>query len=78
MTCLPLDTPVYDDQVRFVCMSDTHAHAADFSDVLPPGDVYLHTGDFTYLGLPHEVEDFNTFLGIGQYLWFLLIFFFVL
>ena len=61
--CLPLDTPVYDDQVRFVCMSDTHNHADYFADVLPPGDVFLHAGDFTYLGLPQEVEQFNAFLG---------------
>jgi len=61
---LPLDTPVYDDQVRFVCMSDTHGLAADFANLLPPGDVFLHAGDFTYLGLPQEVEQFNEFLGI--------------
>jgi len=60
---LPLDTPVYDDRVRFVCMSDTHSNAAFFSNVLPPGDVFLHAGDFTYRGLPGEVEKFNEFLG---------------
>ena len=60
---LPLDTPVSDDQVRFVCMSDTHSNAAYFSNVLPPGDVFLHAGDFTYHGLPSEVEKFNEFLG---------------
>lgn len=63
VTSLPLDTPVYDDHVRFVCMSDTHNNADYFADVLPPGDVFLHAGDFTYLGLPSEVERFNTFLG---------------
>ena len=63
VTPLPLETPVYDDQVRFVCMSDTHSNAAFFSDILPPGDVFLHAGDFTYLGLPQEVEEFNAFLG---------------
>lgn len=60
---LPLATPVYDDQVRFVCMSDTHFNAAYFTNMLPPGDVFLHAGDFTYLGLPREVEQFNEFLG---------------
>jgi len=60
---LPLDTPVYDDRVRFVCMSDTHTHANDFTDLLPPADVFLHAGDFTHLGLPREVEEFNEFLG---------------
>jgi len=63
VTALPLDTRVYDDQVRFVCMSDTHCNAAYFADILPPGDVFLHAGDFTCLGMPHEVEEFNAFLG---------------
>lgn len=63
VTPLSLETPVYDDQVRFVCMSDTHSMAAQFADILPPGDVFLHAGDFTYLGLPQEVEKFNAFLG---------------
>lgn len=63
VTPLPLDTPVYDDQVRFVCMSDTHNNADYFTDILPPGNVFLHAGDFTYLGLPSEVEKFNAFLG---------------
>ena len=68
VTPLPLDTPVSDDQVRFVCMSDTHNKAAYFTDIIPPGDVFLHAGDFTYLGLPREVEKFNAFLGNGHYL----------
>ena len=64
VTTLPLETPVYDDQVRFVCMSDTHSSADSFSDILPPGDVFLHAGDFTYRGgLPEDVEKFNAFLG---------------
>jgi len=44
-------------------MSDTHSHADYFANVLPPGDVFLHAGDFTYLGLPKEVEEFDAFLG---------------
>ena len=64
VTPLPLGTPVYPDEVRFVCMSDTHNHAASFSRDLPPGDVFLHAGDFTYRrGRPEDVEKFNTFLG---------------
>jgi len=66
VTPLPFHTPVYDDQVRFVCMSDTHSNTEDFDDVLPPGDVFLHAGDFTYLGLPREVEKFDAFLGKRQ------------
>jgi len=66
VTALPLDTPVYDDRVRFVCMSDSHSNASYFADVLPPGDVFLHAGDFSHLGLPREVEKFNAFLGNSQ------------
>ncbi|KAJ1478485.1 Metallo-dependent phosphatase-like protein, partial [Baffinella frigidus] len=46
---------------RFVCMSDTH-NLHDRVDV-PPGDVFIHAGDFTMTGLPAEVENFNEFLG---------------
>jgi len=66
VTPLSLDTPVHDDQVRFVCMSDTHNDAACFSSILPPGDVFLHAGDFTHRGLPKEVKKFNKFLGTSQ------------
>lgn len=30
---------------------------------MPYGDVLLHTGDFTELGLPSEVKKFNDWLG---------------
>lgn len=60
---LPLDTPIYPDRVRFVCMSDTHSNAAAFRDRIPDGDVFLHAGDFTYTGQVQEVEKFNEFLG---------------
>ncbi len=30
---------------------------------MPFGDVLLHTGDFTELGLPSEVKKFNDWLG---------------
>ena len=30
---------------------------------MPPGDVLIHSGDFTYTGYPKEVLDFNEFLG---------------
>lgn len=63
LTPLPLDTPIYPDKVRFVCMSDTHSNAEAFKDRIPNGDVFLHTGDFTYTGQVAEVEKFNKFLG---------------
>lgn len=46
--------------VTFVCISDTHSKTSQL--VLPPGDVLLHTGDFTYKGHPEEVEAFNSFV----------------
>jgi len=30
---------------------------------MPYGDILLHTGDFTELGLPSEVKKFNDWLG---------------
>lgn len=63
LTPLPLDTPIYPDKVRFVCMSDTHSNAEAFKDRIPNGDVFIHTGDFTYTGQVAEVEKFNKFLG---------------
>lgn len=32
---------------------------------MPYGDVLLHMGDFTELGLPSEVKKFNDWLGNG-------------
>lgn len=63
LTPLPLDTPIYPDKVRFVCMSDTHSNAEAFMERIPDGDVFLHAGDFTYTGQVAEVEKFNKFLG---------------
>lgn len=60
---MSLETPIFEDRVRFVCMSDTHSNATHFSSCIPPGDVFLHAGDFTYCGQPNEVEAFNEFLG---------------
>ncbi len=46
---------------RFVCISDTHSRTDTIQ--MPYGDVLLHTGDFTELGLPSEVKKFNDWLG---------------
>ena len=48
------------DDITFVCISDTHNRADTLT--LPPGDVLIHAGDFTYLGTPEEVDTFNAFL----------------
>ena len=60
--------PKADGMVRFVAISDTHSlidtrgnqHPAP---VIPDGDVLIHAGDFSYFGLPHEVESFNSWIG---------------
>ena len=63
VTPLPLDTPVSQDKVRFVCISDTHNVSGITPDIVPDGDVLLHAGDFSNVGLPQDIEEFNEFLG---------------
>ena len=55
------DTPKPEGHTRFVCLSDTHTKTKNLS--VPPGDVLLHAGDFSNIGLPRDIENFNTFLG---------------
>jgi hypothetical protein len=60
----PLDKPVHEDRLRFVCMSDTHSMTKRFPDgFIPNGDVFLHAGDFSQVGRPGEIVEFNAFLG---------------
>ena len=59
---IPYDTPKPTGHTRFVCVSDTHSRTDGIQ--MPYGDVLLHTGDFTELGLPSEVKKFNDWLGI--------------
>lgn len=47
--------------IRFVCLSDTHTKTNRIR--VPDGDVLLHTGDFTNVGGPDDVHNFNLFLG---------------
>lgn len=58
---IPYDTPKPSSHTRFVCVSDTHSRTDGIQ--MPYGDVLLHTGDFTELGLPSEVKKFNDWLG---------------
>lgn len=49
--------------LRFVCISDTHDLHTEITEegssiALPPGDVLLHSGDFTYYGTCGDVEHF--------------------
>ena len=47
--------------IRCVLISDTHGSHRQLS--IPPGDVLIHAGDFTRMGLQDDVEDFNVWLG---------------
>jgi 3',5'-cyclic AMP phosphodiesterase CpdA len=46
------------NHTRFVCYSDTHAQEARIFEI-PPGDVFIHAGDFTNVGETEEVRQFN-------------------
>lgn len=58
---MPHDTPKPPGYTRFVCVSDTHSRTDAIQ--MPYGDVFIHAGDFTELGLPSEVKKFNDWLG---------------
>ncbi|VDN22457.1 unnamed protein product [Cylicostephanus goldi] len=58
-----LDTPVFDNKVRFVCISDTHEKLDEFLPMIPDGDVLIHAGDFTNYGDLGEVIKFNAEIG---------------
>ncbi|KAI1714005.1 calcineurin-like phosphoesterase domain-containing protein [Ditylenchus destructor] len=60
---LPLHLHVHPNSVRFVCISDTHEKLADLLPRIPPGDVLVHTGDFTNYGDPKAVQEFNELMG---------------
>uniref|UniRef100_A0A914ULV5 Calcineurin-like phosphoesterase domain-containing protein n=1 Tax=Plectus sambesii TaxID=2011161 RepID=A0A914ULV5_9BILA len=64
---LPLSTAIRPDHVRFVCISDTHSMLDKILNKIPPGDVLIHAGDFTYGGGVTEVEKFNEQLGRTQH-----------
>uniref|UniRef100_A0A287D1V9 Metallophosphoesterase domain containing 1 n=1 Tax=Ictidomys tridecemlineatus TaxID=43179 RepID=A0A287D1V9_ICTTR len=62
---VPHDAPKPPGYTRFVCVSDTHSRTDPIQ--MPYGDVLIHAGDFTELGLPSEVKKFNEWLlpGLG-------------
>uniref|UniRef100_A0A0N5BLI2 Metallophos domain-containing protein n=1 Tax=Strongyloides papillosus TaxID=174720 RepID=A0A0N5BLI2_STREA len=60
---LSLDTPIFNDKVRFVAISDTHEKLDEVLKHIPNGDVLLHAGDFTNYGDIGEVIKFNAELG---------------
>jgi hypothetical protein len=65
-TVKPMDpnTPVKEDCVRFVCISDTHTKLEQFKNLeIPDGDVLIHAGDFSMQGFPDEIDIVNKYLG---------------
>ncbi|XP_063422827.1 metallophosphoesterase MPPED2-like [Mytilus trossulus] len=56
-------TPITEDKIRFVCISDTHSKIEYCpKDFVPDGDVLLHAGDITNVGHPKEIKQFNDYL----------------
>jgi predicted phosphohydrolase len=48
--------------MRIVCLSDTHELHGEL--IVPPGDLLLHAGDFTFFSKrPSMIDDFNRWLG---------------
>ncbi|CCD65658.1 UPF0046 protein C25E10.12 [Caenorhabditis elegans] len=58
-----LDTPIFENKVRFVCISDTHEKLHEILPYIPDGDVLIHSGDFTNCGDIGEVIKFNAEIG---------------
>lgn len=63
----PPSTPISEDKIRFVCISDTHGKIEGSKLHMPPGDVLLHAGDFTQKGHMNEIQKFNSYLGALPY-----------
>lgn len=49
--------------LRIVCLSDTKGCHEIIASQIPWGHVLVHCGNFTISGQPHEVKEFNEFLG---------------
>ncbi|XP_076442536.1 metallophosphoesterase MPPED2-like isoform X2 [Babylonia areolata] len=68
VTPLSPDTPIREDHIRFVCLSDTHTMLEKQGpaglEFVPKGDVLLHGGDFSNVGLPKDIKGFNDYLGL--------------
>jgi predicted phosphodiesterase len=48
--------------MKLILISDTHTYYPQMN--LPPCDILLHAGDFTFDGAPRDVQGFNTWLGV--------------
>jgi len=47
--------------MKIVCLSDTHGKTKGLQ--VPDGDVLVHAGDATMMGKPHELKEFDDWLG---------------
>lgn len=56
---------------KIVCISDTHNQHDQLT--LPPGDILLHSGDFTNLGKIGEIQDFFNWMSSQPYTYKVLI-----
>ncbi|XP_022111967.1 metallophosphoesterase MPPED2-like isoform X2 [Acanthaster planci] len=56
------DIPIPEGYTRFVCISDTFSRTSHMAKI-PEGDILIHAGNFSNIGLPREVVAFNAFLG---------------
>ena len=63
---ITLEVPTHkaENDIRFVCISDTHSLQLNLPEgFIPDGDVLIHAGDFSMQGQPLEITKFNAFLG---------------
>lgn len=51
--------------LRIVCISDTHGGHRKLT--MPPGDILIHAGDYTYFSKKEDATDFNAWLGELNY-----------
>jgi len=58
----PPSSPPEENKLRFVCMADTHSLTSHLKMDVPPGDVFIHAGDFTRCGSIQEVREFSSWL----------------
>ena len=54
------DVPKPDGHIRMVCISDTHNRTDNLK--LPDGDILIHAGDFSNVGLEGDIHRFTEFL----------------
>lgn len=54
------EVPKPDGHIRMVCISDTHNRTDGLK--LPDGDILIHAGDFSNVGLEGDIRRFTEFL----------------